>query len=129
MAEAILKYYHGHRIFVQSAGLRSNGEVDGFAVAVLDEIGIDISRHNVRSFDDLDDDFFDVVISLSPEAQHRAVEMTRHSACELEFWHMPDPSDIGSARREFILDHYRGLRDLLLKRIQTRFPPEAGPLA
>ena len=127
MAEAILKYLHGHRIFVQSAGLRAGGEVDGFAIAVLDEIGIDISRHHVRSFDDLTDDYFDVVISLSPEAQHRAVEMTRHSACELEFWHMPDPSAVTGVRREELLQHYRSLRDLLMRRIQARFPPEGGP--
>ena len=75
-----------------------SGEIDPFAVEVMDEIGIDISRHRSRSFDQLDDDYFDLVISLSPEAQHRAVELTRHSHCDLEFWHMPDPSMVEGAR-------------------------------
>ena len=91
MAEAILKFFHKRRIYVQSAGVRP-GEPDGFAAIVMDEIGIDLSRHRPRGFDDLDDDYFDLVISLSPEAQHRAVELTRDRATELEFWPTPDPS-------------------------------------
>ena len=127
MAEAILKYLHGHRIFVQSAGVRSDGEVDGFAIAVMDEIGIDMSHHAVRTFEELTDDYFDLVISLSPEAQHRAVELTRHSAVDLEFWHMPDPTVAPALTREDRLGHFRQLRDMLMRRIQERFPPEGGP--
>lgn len=125
MAEALMKYLHGRRVFVQSAGLRA-GEHDPFADAVLDEIGIDSTRHRPRTFDELDDDYFDLVISLAPEAQHRAVELTRASATELEFWHMPDPS-IVEGSREVRLDAYRDLRDLLLRRIRERFPVEGGP--
>lgn len=126
MAEAIMKYLHGHRVFVQSAGVRPGGEVDPFAVAVMDESGIDIARHVPRGFDELVDDYFDLVISLSPEAQHRAVELTRTSPCELEFWHMPDPS-IEQGSRERRLEAYRQLRDLLLARISARFPPGGSP--
>lgn len=126
MAEALLKFLHGGRIFVQSAGVRPAGEVNPFAVAVLDELGVDLSRHRPRTFDALEDDFFDLVISLSPEAQHSAVELTRHSACELEFWHMPDPS-LEEGTREQRLDAYRGLRDLLLQRLRRRFPILGGP--
>ena len=125
MAEALMKYLHGRRVFVQSAGLRA-GEHDPFADAVLDEIGIDSTKHSPRTFDQLDDDYFDLVISLAPEAQHRAVELTRASATELEFWHMPDPS-IVEGSREVRLDAYRELRDLLLRRIRQRFPVEGGP--
>lgn len=125
MAEALLKFFHGHRIYVQSVGVRQ-GELDPMAVQVLDEIGIDLSRHRPRTFDDLEDTFFDVVISLSPEAQHRAVELTRSSSCELEFWHMPDPSVIEGSREQR-LDAYRSLRDMILRRLRERFPPESGP--
>lgn len=125
MAENILRFLHGRRIFVQSAGVRS-GEVDPFAIEVMDEIGIDISRHRSRSFEQLDDDYFDLVISLSPEAQHRAVELTRHSHCELKFWHMPDPSVIEGSR-ETRLDAYRSLRDLLMRRIRAEFPTIGSP--
>ena len=90
----------------------------------MDELGIDIGRHRSRNFDQLDDDYFDLVVSLSPEAQHKAVELTRNSSCELEFWHMPDPS-LAEGTREQRLDAYRELRDLLLRRIRERFPPRA----
>ena len=125
MAENILRFLHGRRIFVQSAGVRAS-EIDPFAIEAMDEIGIDVARHRSRSIDQLDDDYFDLVISLSPEAQHRAVELTRHSHCNLEFWHMPDPSVVEGSR-EIRLDAYRSLRDLLMRRIRQRFPVEPAP--
>ena len=125
MAEALMKYLHGRRVYVQSVGVKS-GEPDPFVAIVLDEIGIDLARHHCRTFDELEDDYFDLVVSLSPEAQHRAVELTRNNSCELEFWHMPDPS-IVEGSREVRLDAYRHLRDTLLRRIQTRFPVEGAP--
>lgn len=127
MAEALLKFLHGTRIFVQSAGARAAAEVDPFAVVVMDELGIDMTRHRPRSFEQLDDDYFDLVISLSPEAQHKAVELTRTSSCELEFWHMPDPSLVEGSREQR-LDAYRELRDLLLRRLRQRFPPGGTPV-
>jgi protein-tyrosine-phosphatase len=125
MAEAIMKYLHGHRVYVDSCGVRA-GELDAFVVTVLDEIGIDISHHRPKTFDDLEDSFFDLVISLSPEAQHRAVELTRNSATELEFWHMPDPSLIEGSREQR-LAAYRQLRDAIMRRIIDRFPPQGSP--
>ena len=121
MAEAIMKFLHGHRVFVGSVGVRT-GYIDGFAVAVMDEIGIDLTRHNSKTFDDLEDDNFDIVIPLSPQAQHRAVEMTRAMAVEIEFWNTFDPSIIESEDREVKLDAYRKVRDELMIRIKARFP-------
>jgi len=120
MAEALLKHFHGARIYVQSVGVRP-GLIDPFAVVVMEEMGIDIARHRQRSFDDLEDDSFDLVISLSPEAQHRAVEMTRHMACEVEFWNTFDPSLV-EGTREMRLEAYRDVRDALMQRILQRFP-------
>ena len=121
MAEGILKFLHGSRIYVDSAGVRQ-GEIDGYTIAVMDEIGIDLSKHKSKIFDDLEDAYYDVVIPLSPEAQHKAVEMTRVMACEVEFWNTFDPSLIESEKREVRLDAYRQVRDQLLKRIKNRFP-------
>ena len=121
MAEGILKFLHGSRIYVDSAGVRQ-GEIDGYTIAVMDEIGIDLSKHKSKIFDDLEDAYYDVVIPLSPEAQHKAVEMTRVMACEGEFWNTFDPSLIESEKREVRLDAYRQVRDQLLKRIKVRFP-------
>ncbi|WNK01059.1 arsenate reductase ArsC [Thalassospiraceae bacterium LMO-JJ14] len=121
MAEAIMKFLHGHRVFVDSAGVRSK-DIDGFAVAVMDEIGIDLSRHHAKTFDDLEDDYFDIVITLSPEAQHRAIELTRVMACDVEFWNTMDPSLIESEDREVVLQAYRDVRDQLMQRIKDRFP-------
>lgn len=123
MAEAIAKQLFGHRIYVDSVGVWAE-EIDGFAVAVMDEIGIDISGHKPKSFDDLEDSSFDLIISLSPEAQHRAVEMTRTMACDVEFWPTLDPSIIDGSR-ETMLDAYRQVRDALMERIKQRF--DTGP--
>ena len=126
IAEGLMKMLHGDRIFVDSVGIRVH-EIDPFAVVALDEIGIDLSRHRAKSFDDLVDDYFDLVISLSPEAQHRAVELTRTSSCEIEFWPTLDPS-IVTGNRETRLDAYRELRDHLLRRLRRRFPPRGAPV-
>lgn len=127
MAEAIMKFLHGRRIYVQSAGVRAAEDVDGFSIAVMDEIGIDLSRHRTRTFDELEDDYFDLVVSLSPEAQHRAVELTRYGATELEYWPVPDPS-LERGDRERRLEAYRRLRDVLMKRITSRFPVAHKPV-
>ncbi len=124
MAEAMLKHFHGHRVFVDSAGVRV-GELDPFAVAVMEEIGIDLSRHRPKAFDDLEDDSFDLVVTLSPEAHHRAIEMTRTTAFDVEFWNTFDPTLI-EGNRDTRLDAFRQVRDSLLRRIQDRFPPEPG---
>jgi len=121
MAESILKFLHGHRIYVDSVGVRS-ADIDGFAVAVMDEIGIDLARHNAKTFDTMEDDNYDVIISLSPEAQHKAVELTRVMAVDIEFWNTFDPSIVESESRDVKLDAYRQVRDHLMQRIKERFP-------
>lgn len=125
IAEAILKHLLGHRIYVDSAGIRA-GEVDGFAIAVLDEMGIDLSRHRSKTFEDLQDSSFDLIVSLSPEAQHAAIEMTRTMACDVEFWNTFDPS-LTEGNRETQLQAYRDVRDQLMERISARFPEDLKP--
>jgi protein-tyrosine-phosphatase len=125
MAEAILKHLHGRLIYVDSVGVRKS-PLDAFAVAVMDEIGIDISKHRSKSFEELEDDSFDLIISLSPEAQHRAVDMTRTMACDVEFWNTFDPSLV-EGTRQARMEAYRQVRDQLMKRILQRFPPPGGP--
>ncbi len=124
MAEAILKYLHGRVVFVDSVGVRGH-EIDPFAVTVMEEIGIDIARHKPKTFDDLEDTSFDLVVSLSPEAQHKAVEMTRSMACTVEYWPTFDPSVIEGSR-ETRLEAYRAVRDELMRKIKARFP-HVGP--
>ena len=120
MAEGLLKHLLGHRIYVDSVGVRPGGELDPFAVQVMDEIGIDIAKHRTKAFDELEDDSFDEVISLSPEAQHRAVDMTRVMACDVVFWNTFDPTLIEGSR-ESRLDAYRQVRDQLMRRIKEHF--------
>lgn len=120
MAEAILKHFHGRDVFVDSVGVRTR-DLDGFAVEAMAEMGIDLSQHKSKTFDDLEDSSFDLVISLSPEAQHKAVDLTRYMSCEVEFWHTFDPSVVEGAR-EMRLEAYRQVRDELVKRIKERFP-------
>jgi protein-tyrosine-phosphatase len=125
MAEAMLKHLHGRRIFVDSVGVRA-GALDEFAIAVMDEIGIDITKHKPKSFDDLEDDSFDLIVSLSPEAQHKAVDMTRTLAAEVEFWNTFDPS-IVEGSRDMRLEAYRQVRDQLMNRLLQRFPVAGAP--
>ena len=125
MAEGYLKHLHGHHIYVDSVGLR-NREIDGFVIAAMREIGIDVSGHRAKTFEDLADKSFDVVVSLSPESHHRAIEMTRAMACEAVYWPTHDPTAV-EGTREMQLQAYRDVRDALIARIQTIFPPPRKP--
>jgi protein-tyrosine-phosphatase len=120
MAEGLIKLLYGTEIYVDSCGLKPVGDLDPFAVEVMREIGSDLSRHHAKSFDDLDPAAFDLVISLTPEAHHRAVEMTRAAAVEIDYWPTFDPT-LASGSRDAVLDAYRGVRDGLKARIVERF--------
>jgi len=122
MAEGLMKLMYGDRVFVQSCGMRRDEDEapDPFAVAVMDELGVDLSRHRARTFAELDDDNFDLVVSLTPEAQHRAVELARHRAIDIEYWPTLDPTLVMGSR-EAVLDAYREVRDALAAHIRQRF--------
>ena len=122
MAEGLAKNLFGDVIYVDSAGVRQSG-VDGFAIAVMAEIDVDISQHSSKTFDDLEDTSFDLVISLTPEAQHKAVELTRTMAVELEYWPSLDPTGIDGSR-EVVMAAFRQVRDQLLQRVKVRFGEE-----
>ncbi|MBT3992073.1 MAG: arsenate reductase ArsC [Rhodospirillaceae bacterium] len=121
MAEGILKKLHGDRIYVDSVGVRA-GEQDGFMVEVMAEIDIDLSNHQSKTFATLEDTSFDMIISLSPEAQHSAVELTRWMSCEVVYWPTFDPDAI-RGRREARLDGFRQIRDDIYQKIAAKFPP------
>lgn len=116
MAEAVARHLFGREIYIASAGVRG-GEPDGFAVAAMDEIGIDMSRHRPHTFEDLEDSGFDMIVTLSPEAHHRALEFTRTMAVDVVYWPTMDPTAV-QGTRENILEAYRGVRDGLQKRIK-----------
>nr|WP_281372811.1 low molecular weight phosphatase family protein [Phenylobacterium haematophilum] len=126
MAEALLKRALGDRVYVDSCGLKQEpGEAgegaDPFVRSVMEEISVDLANHAPKTFDQLEDASFDLVISLTPEAQHRAVEMTRGRAAEIEYWPTFDPT-LAEGSREARLAAYREVRDHLAKRIAERFP-------
>jgi len=125
MAEALAKRLYGHSAYLDSVGVQAT-ELDSFAIAVLDEIGIDLHRHNGKSFDDIDASSFDLIVTLSPEAHHRALEFTRSASTDVEYWPIPDPSAVEGSR-ESRLDAYRRTRDLILARLKARFGAPAGP--
>jgi protein-tyrosine-phosphatase len=117
MAAALATHLAGREIYFASAGVRA-GELDDFAVAVMDELGIDLSRHRPVSFDDLEDMSFDLIVTLSPEAHHKALELTRTLALEVVYWPTPDPSVVAGSRDQ-ILTAYRGVRDALMRRVKA----------
>jgi protein-tyrosine-phosphatase len=121
MAEAIARHYFGKTIYVQSAGIHK-GEVDGFVIAVLDEIGIDARGHKPHTLEELAENEgfnFDLIVTLSPEAHHTAMELTRTLSVDVEYWATIDPS-IVEGGRETRLDAYRQVRDTLQKQILER---------
>ncbi|PIB91325.1 arsenate reductase ArsC [Caulobacter sp. FWC2] len=123
MAEGLFKRFYGTRAFVDSCGLKPDpaGEgIDPFVVAVMDELGLDVSGHKPKTFAQLEDDSFDVVVSLTPEAQHRAVELSRDRAVEIEYWPTHDPT-LSDGSREARLEAYRLVRDALAEQIKRRF--------
>lgn len=116
MAEGLFKRFYGTRAFVDSCGLKPDpaGEgVDPFVVVVMDELGLDVSDHQPKTFAQLEDDSFDVVVSLTPEAQHRAVELSRDRSVEIEYWPTHDPT-LTDGSREARLEAYREVRNLSL---------------
>ncbi len=119
MAAAILHHYCGHKIYVASAGIAA-GDPDPFVGMVMDEIGIDIKTHRPHSFEDLEDSVFDVLITLSPEAENKAKELGTSLALDIENWKISDPSQTHGSRAQ-ILDAYRDVRDTLVKKIKARF--------
>src|SRR5262249_42542719 len=128
MAAAMLKQMLGGSLYVGSAGVRK-GELDPFAAAAMDEIGLDIHTHRPMTFEELDDLEglnFDLIVTLSPEAHHRALELTRTLAAAVEYWPTTDPTAI-EGNREQRMSAYREVRDQLLERIKARFhPPRSG---
>ena len=121
MAEAIARHYFGKSFYVQSAGVRKR-ETDAFMTAVLDEIGIDAKKHKPRTLAELEEWEglnFDLIISLSPEAHHAALELTRTVAAEVEYWPTPDPTLVQGSREQ-VMDAYRNVRDGLSYRIRLK---------
>ncbi len=127
MAEGIMKKYYGSRIYVQSAGVKNELDIDGFSVAVCAEIGVHLERHRVRSFQEMEEwgdriDAFDLIAALSPAAMLFAQEYTRYHAIEVEYWPIFDPTGLGESR-EAKLGVYRQARDQIEARIRARFGP------
>jgi protein-tyrosine-phosphatase len=119
MAAALLRHLTRGGIYIESAGVKA-GALDPLAVAAMEEIGLEIGQHTPRRFEDLEDGSFDLVIALSPEAQHKAVELTRTSATRVEYWPTMDPTAAEGSREQRLLA-YRAVRDQLMERLKQRF--------
>ncbi|MBF9036407.1 low molecular weight phosphatase family protein [Rhodobacterales bacterium HKCCE2091] len=131
MAEGLMKKFYGTRAYVQSAGVKHDLEVDGFAVAVCAELGVELEAHRARSFDEMEqwgDDLsgFDLIVALSPASQRRALDLTRHYHLAVEYWPILDPSGLGETRDDK-LAAYRQSRDQIVQRMTDRFGPPTEP--
>ena len=131
MAEGIMKKNYGTRIYVQSAGVKNELEIDGFAISVCAEIGVDLDRHRVRTFHQMEEwgdkiDSYDLIVALSPAAQRQALEYTRFHAIDVEYWPIFDPTGLGETR-DTKLASYRQARDQIARRIRERFGPPDPP--
>ena len=119
MAEAMAKRLFGRSIYIASAGVRS-GQHDPFVDAVMDEVGLDTLRHKPQRFEDLEDSLFDMIVTLSPEAHHRALEFTRTMAVDVTYWPTADPTAVEGSR-SLVLDAYRATREGLSRRVKDLF--------
>ena len=122
-----MKKFYGHTAYVQSAGVHNDLEIDGFAIAVCAELGVELDSHRSRSFDEMEqwgDDLsgFDLIVALSPASQRRALDLTRHFHVDVEYWPVLDPTGL-SENREAKLAAYRQSRDMLAERIKAKFGP------
>lgn len=129
MAEGLMKRLYGQRAYVQSAGVKNDMEIDGFSIAVCHEIGIELSRHRSRSFEEmmeLGDDLgqFDLIVALSPASQRTALDLTRFNHLDVEYWPILDPTALGETR-DAKLAAYRQARDQIRDRMIARFGPPA----
>ena len=120
MAAALLRRRFGDAIVAESCGLRPAEDIDPFVVAVMDELGLDLEHYRPKGFDEVGDVAFDLVVSLTPEAQHRAVEMSRDRPVEIEYWPTFDPT-LADGSREARMAAYREVRDALAVKIAERF--------
>ena len=124
MAASLFRQLLGRTTYVASAGVRKS-ELDPFAVSAMAEIGLDIAKHRPLTFEELEDWEglnFDLIITLSPEAHHKALELTRTLAAEVEYWPTPDPTAVEGSREQR-LSAYREVREELMRRIRARFAP------
>jgi protein-tyrosine-phosphatase len=119
MAAAMLRHLTRGGVYIESAGVKA-GELDPLAVEAMSDIGLEMGKHKPRCFEDLEDGSFDLVITLSPEAQHKAVELTRTAATRVEYWPTMDPT-AAEGSREQRLQAYRAVRDQLMQRLKQRF--------
>ncbi|MDE1131143.1 MAG: low molecular weight phosphatase family protein [Ascidiaceihabitans sp.] len=125
MAEGIMKQFYGTDTYVQSVGVKNDLEIDGFSIAVCQELNVELSRHRSRSFDEMEEwgedlSSFDLVLALSPASQRRALELTRFYHIDVEYWPILDPTGLGETR-EAKLVSYRQARDQIIERLQQRW--------
>lgn len=122
-----MKKFYGTGTYVQSVGVINDLEIDGFSIATCEEIGVELSRHRSRSFDEMEqwgDDLssFDLIVALSPASQRRALELTRFFHLTVEYWPILDPTGLGETR-ETKLASYRQTRDQIVDHLTRRWGP------
>lgn len=127
MAEGMMKKFYGTSIYVQSAGVKNDLDIDGFSIAVCAEMDVELTRHRTRSFEEMQewgDDLsgFDLIVALSPASQRQALELTRFYHLDVEYWPILDPTGLGEGREEK-MNSYRQARDQIRTRIEQRFGP------
>ncbi len=125
MAEGVMKQLFGSETYVQSVGVVNDLEIDGFAIAVCSEIGVELARHRSRSFEEMEENGealsgFDVIVTLSPASQRRALELTRYYHLAVEYWPIMDPTGIGETREQK-LNAYRQTRDQLVEKLKGKW--------
>jgi len=98
---------------------------DPFASAVMEKLGIDMSKHKPVSLAGVHDTSFDLIVTLVPEAYYKALEIVSGIAIDVEYWPTQDPS-LASGNREQILGACRAVYDGLFTEILGRCRASLG---
>lgn len=120
MAEALMKARFPNQVFTDSCGIHA-GSVDSFVITVMKELEIDVSHHQPKNFDDLQDEFFDLIVCFSEESHAAALDFTRDKATEVEHWPIYDVA-LTSENQQLRLNAYRMVRDTIASRLDAKFP-------
>lgn len=120
MAEGLARQLLGDRIPVLSAG-SAPSRVNPYAIAVMAEVGIDVSTHRSKTVDSIDPETVGTVVTLCAEEVCPAFL----GRARRLHWPLPDPATTdASIPDEAVLQRFRKTRDELRSRLDAFFRDE-----
>jgi len=115
MGEGLFRAEGGERFEVFSAGTKP-GYVRPEAIAVMKELGIDISNHRSKSVDEFSGQAFDYVVTVCDNARDNCPVFS--AGTERIHWSFEDPAAVEGSETER-LSAFRRIRDQIHARVKA----------